>query len=144
MEIDEKARISQYFTYREALWLPRWNRMANEQDGLNDQVLNNLKHLYKIMDLVRAFLNSPITVTICYRPKEYNKLIGGATSSAHMCLNKMEAAVDFVVKGMTAQQVRDKLKPKLEEFELRMEDIQGNWIHVDTREPGPSGRFFKP
>ena len=33
---DPKQKISDYFSVGEALYLPRWERLANEQDGLSD------------------------------------------------------------------------------------------------------------
>jgi uncharacterized protein YcbK (DUF882 family) len=57
-------------------------------------------------------------------------------------------AVDFVVKGMSCDDFKKKMldEAKLDEWNLRMEDngLGANWIHLDDKAPGPSGRFFKP
>lgn len=143
--LDPNARISQYFTFKEALWLPRWNRMANPSDGLTQDVINNLVTIFKIMDKVREFIGKPIHVHCAYRPEAYNKLVGGSKASAHMCLNGL-AAVDWSVKGIPCETIRQQLIPKLEEFGIRLENNgpDGNWLHVDLRKPGPGGRYFKP
>lgn len=142
-EIDPKSQISKYFTWKEALWLPRWDRMADESDGLNAQVMDSLKVLFAKMDVVREYFGAPIIVHVCYRPEEYNKLIGGAPQSAH----RLGMAVDFSIKGISCDDARKKIMDEkmLEIWNMRMEDLPGsNWIHLDIRAPGPAGRFFKP
>lgn len=137
-------QLSNHFTYKEGLWLPQWSRMANASDGLNDEVLSNLKTLFTKMDLVREWVNSPIIVHVTYRPLEYNKLIGGAANSAHV----YGMACDFNVANILCDAVRDMIVQhnKLEEWGMRMEKLPGsNWVHLDTREPLPGhNRYFVP
>lgn len=139
-----KAKVSQYFTVHECLWLPRWKRLANEADGLNDEIKFNLFETCALMDIVREDLATPINVHIFYRPHDYNKLVGGAAQSAHL----EGKAVDFSVSIWDCDDVRAKIISRglLDKLKLRMEDLPGsNWVHLDTRAPGPSGkRFFKP
>lgn len=135
---DPKSKVSKYFTVKECLWLPQWNRMANEEDGLTDEIKQNIIQLCYQMDVVREYLNSPINVHCFYRPDAYNKLVGGAANSAH----KDGMAIDWDTPGINCNELRPKLVDKLEEWCLRCEDHQGNWIHLDSRSVGPSGRFF--
>ena len=137
--------ISRYFTYREALLLPRWMRLATESDGLTDQILLNLQKIFATMDDVRDYFKAPIYVHCAYRPPAYNKLIGGAEHSAHID----GLAVDFEVHGMPCSEaisliLRDEM---LEEWGMRMEDNgdDPSWIHLDLRAPKtPYDRYFKP
>ena len=143
--IDPKEKISNHFTNKEALWLPQWNRMANEQDGLNDDVLSSLKDLFSKMDLVREYFNAPIMVHVTYRPEEYNKLVKGAKNSAH----KFGMACDFHVSKMACKDAIQKMldDKKLEEWGMRCENNGDNptWIHLDIRDVPPGGnRYFKP
>jgi hypothetical protein len=79
-------------------------------------------------------------VTSWWRPPKYNKLIGGADESWHMT----GGGCDFRCPGITSDEIRHQLQPKLEELELRMEDLPGaSWVHIDDKEPG-NKRFFKP
>lgn len=141
---EDKIPGCQYFTWKEALWLPRWNRCANEQDGLTPEIIANLTKTFQWMDKIRVYFGAPISVHVAYRPDAYNKLVGGAKTSTHMA----GKAVDFSVKGMTCEAARQKILKdnKLEELKLRMENngVDANWIHLDDREVGPAGRFFKP
>lgn len=143
MGLTEKISGSKFFTNKEALWLPQWNRAACEDDGLTEELLNNIKETAQWMDKVREYFGKPIRVHCWLRPLEYNKLVKGAKSSQHL----LGKAVDFDVVGMTCDDAKAKLLAdnKLEEFGIRMEDnVGGSWIHLDSREPGPAGRFFKP
>jgi uncharacterized protein YcbK (DUF882 family) len=137
-----QSKVSKYFTVRECLWLPSWNRVANEQDGLNDTIKENLIDLCKSMDVVRDYIESPIIVHVTYRPIEYNKAIGGALHSAH----SDGKAMDFHVNGISCDDFRKKIvdEGKLDDWEMRCEDASGtNWVHLD-RAPVKIKRFFLP
>ena len=136
-------RVSKYFSLKEALYLPSWKRVANQSDGLTVEILHNLKALFSKMDIIRDHFKLPIIVHVAYRPPAYNKLIGGAKSSAHM----MGMAVDFHIQGLDCDAVRSEIVKAglLDKLDMRMEDNKGgNWVHLDHRKPGPSGRIFKP
>jgi hypothetical protein len=136
------------FTWHEALWLPTWGRHARPEDGLSDQVLKNLEHCFQKLQLIRDYFGRPISVHVAYRPEAYNRQIGGAKSSAHMAKTPGVAAVDFHVHGIECLVACQKLiqDNKLEEWGIRLEDNgeDAGWVHMDTRTPGPAGRFFKP
>lgn len=148
LDIDPSVKISKHFTYREALWLPLWNRISIERDGLTQEVINTLKYfLGTHMDAVREFYAQPLLIHCCYRPRLYNHTIGGAQNSAHMALDTNIAAIDFHVEGMTCEAARALIIPQLKSFGLRLEDngVNANWLHLDNREPSSEfSRFFKP
>lgn len=141
---DPGVHVSKHFTVREMLYLPTWKRLANESDGLNDEIKANLVELGKKMDTVREYFDKGINVHVTYRPLEYNKAIGGALHSAH----SDGQAMDFDVMGMTCDQVREELVSKglLDQWALRCEKTPGsNWVHLDYRQLAPGGnRYFLP
>lgn len=118
--------------------------MANENDGLNDEIKANLTKLFQKMDKIREHFGKPISVHVTYRPEEYNKLVKGAKNSAH----KAGLACDFHVKDVSCDEVRDNIIKNglLDKLELRMEDLPGsNWVHLDCKDLAPGGnRYFKP
>ena len=73
---DETVHITPHFTVRDALYLPTWKRLANQSDGLNDQIKENIIQLFNKMETVREYFgNIPINVHVTYRPPAYNKLL---------------------------------------------------------------------
>ena len=141
---DPTCKVSKYFTVREMLYLPTWKRLANESDGLNEDIKQNLIHLGQKMDTVREYFDKPINVHVTYRPEEYNKEIGGALHSAH----SDGQAMDFDIVGMTCDEVRNELVGKnlLDQWAMRCEKAPGtNWVHLDYRALKPGGnRYFIP
>ena len=154
---DPSCPISSYFTVNEALWLPRWGRLAAVGDGLGPDSYSALLLLFQKMDVVRELLDRPIHVHCAYRPKPYNLEVDGAPESCHMARREngaLLAAVDWDAKtpeeefmGPSCDEVRSLILPKLDEWNLRLEDRGPGspWLHLDTRIPLPGhSRFFKP
>ena len=145
---DPTSMISTHFSVNDAIFLPSWKRLANESDGLTDEVKENLVNLMAKMEVVRQFLgNRAIIVHCAFRPVEYNKLIGGALNSPHLTGRAIDYHVDGLAGTNGCDYVRGLLEPKLQEFQLRMEDISNmlsrNWIHNDNIVPHPN-YYFKP
>lgn len=138
--LSEVNMNSKYFTWKEMTYLPQWKRQATEEE-LTPETKENLKTLMEKMDLVREYFNSPIIVHVAFRTPEYNKLVKGAKNSTHL----YGMACDFHIKGITCDAARARIikDNKLEEWGMRMEKLPGsNWVHLDYRAPGPSGRYF--
>ncbi len=142
-------KVSNHFSVKECLWLPQWGRMANESDGLTDDVKTNLILLCDALDTVRDYFGVPMNVHCMFRPTLYNALVKGAKSSAHL----IGSACDFDVSGKTCKEAQDKIlsNKKLEIWMMRMEDntkggtVLPTWIHLDLRVPLPGHpRFFIP
>ena len=133
------AQISNYFTVRDALWLPSWSRLARVEDGLGPDQKQSLCALFTKMDTVRVFFNKPIIVHVTFRPKSYNALVKGAPNSAHI----QGMAVDFHVKDVDCDVARAMIVPLLPVWKMRCENLKGSsWVHLDTRDPGPGGNWY--
>ena len=135
-------KVSKYFTVEEALLLLTWRRMADESDGLTDDIKSDIIKAALIFDKVREFLGEPMHVHSFYRPAAYSARVGGSATDVHV----HGIAMDFHVSSKSCDEVKAILMPKLKELGIRMEDNGkgAGWVHIDIREPGPSGRFFKP
>jgi len=147
-------KISRYFTIKDATHLPKWNvlHMPSKREMIE------LTKLFEKMDIIRDTVRLPILVHCSIRPtsvvcnnaqyngKNYNEAIGStATKSAHI----FGQACDFHVVGFEdtkgCAEMRKKIQPILEKLGLRMENITGSWIHVDTYPVKAGGkRFFIP
>jgi len=149
---DPKAKISKYFTVHEATFLPSW-RIYHQP---SEQEKKDIVEFAEAMDIVRKRIGKPIYVHVWIRPKktnapnsdkhgkDYNSFIGSkSTTSGHI----FGKACDFHVSGYLGPEkcaeIRQKILPYLEELNIRMEDINGAWIHLDNKPVGYKG-FFKP
>lgn len=143
------ARISKYFTVNEATYLPSWgiSHIPSEQEKIE------IVKLAKIMDIIRERLGKPIVVHCWIRPvsvncpghekhgQNYNLFVGSKSRRSGHIFGK---AIDFHVTGETDfPALRKKIEPWLKPLGIRMEDNQGNWVHIDTLPVGYK-RFFKP
>lgn len=164
-----KAKISNHFTVHEALWLPSWHIYHTPTETEKANIIVTAQ----CMDKVRDLLNVSINVSVWIRPKkvdcatfdpktikidekdshkelkekalaalDYNLFIGStATKSAHI----VGSAVDWIPSGMTCDAARKLLKEKLDEFEIRIEALDGSpWVHVDTKWVKDGHNYFIP
>lgn len=166
---DPKSKVSKYFTVKEVLYLPSWGCYHTPSE---DEKANVLK-MAEVMDKVRELVGKPIGVHCWVRPNkancvivpsqvqwsrdpavrkmqevalatlDYNAFIGSTAKRSPHISGK---AVDWDC-GESCDETRKKLMPKLEEFNMCMEDVPGGpWVHLDIYEPAIHGgkRFFKP
>ena len=152
-------KISERFSVHDAIYLPKWDRLAVATDNFTEDSQIGLIALFQKMDCVRDLLGVPIIVHCAFRSTKYNFLVNGAQDSAHIARKILVdgkkyfiAAVDFhplldcPTQGDKCDKARKKIEPELESLSLRMEDNPKNspWIHLDSR-PVPNGgsRIFK-
>lgn len=159
MNLSDKIPGCKHFTWKEALWLPDEKRAVNDSE-LTDEIKTNLIKTFQWMDKVREWIGKPISVTIALRTMAYHlelyrkineqrKVKGLPEQKIPMgSMHLVGRAVDFIISGMSCDEFKTKIRAdkKLDEWKLRMEkngDGAG-WIHLDDKEPGPSGREFNP
>lgn len=72
----------------------------HSRDGVEVPVnlRGNVQMLMEQLEVIRAAINKPITITSGYRSVAHNKKVGGVESSLHLCA----MAGDLKVKGMTS------------------------------------------
>lgn len=135
------VKSSNFFRWGELLNLPQWKRFATAEDGLTEEILDNLNKLSLKMDDIRRFLNCPVNVHSAYRSPEYSKLVGGSETDVHT----QGLAMDFdVLPIFTCDQVKEKLLPKLDELNIRMENngLGSGWIHIDIKDLQPGHKRY--
>lgn len=125
------------FYWYEFLWLPSWGFHAYPP---KDIAGNIVRKAHK-MEQIRAELGGyAITINNGWRPSAYNKKINGAARSQHI----FGKAADWTHGLYTPDQCRERLEPKLEEFDIRMEKFPGaSWVHTDIGSIINS-RYFRP
>lgn len=96
------------------------------------QVYYRLQKLAIQLQVLREYLNAPITVNSGYRSVEYNKRIGGVKNSQHILGN----AADITVKGYTPKQVYEAIEYLISKGEMLQGGLglYNNFIHYDISE----------
>jgi hypothetical protein len=135
------SMITPHFSVGEMIALHAWNRLATEEDGLTEDVKNNLVKLCNIMERVRTILGCSINTHCGFRSAKYNQEV---LKSIPHDVHSMGMAIDMDAnQTMTIEQAKEKIRPHLEELNIRMEGGTTTWIHLDFHAVGPSGREFK-
>lgn len=94
--------------------------------------INSLDNLLELiifcLQPIRDKIGKPMIITSGYRCPEVNKLVKGAVNSQHL---KGQAA-DFIIKGMTPQQIVFKIATMGIEFDQCIEEHSKNahWVHI--------------
>lgn len=140
IDLNDNIGDSKFFAWREALFLPQWDVYAFPKDV---NIMENIIKTAKKMDKIRELFNRPVTITSWYRPARYNKLIGGASQSAHIS----GLGCDFMVQNMKSADARKALFNDLSKIDIRMESLNTPHVHIDlkcTPEMDNNKRYFKP
>lgn len=126
MRINLEENITDNFKWYEALYLVQWDiyTFPNSRD-IRDNII---KTCLKLEEL-RSLFNVPFFVSSFYRPKHYNRMIGGAKNSWHM----QGLACDFIPVGVDVNFAKQKILAEnmLEKLDIRMESNTDGWIHID-------------
>jgi hypothetical protein len=168
-----KSRISANFTVGEALTLPSWGVMHTPSDEEKEAIKGIGKKVTAIIEDLEKQLGKQLQISVhaWMRPgvanipgskwdgKDYNRYIyetqvwknltaeEKAKKKVPNSPHKTGHAIDFHIVGWEGKdkcrEMRKLLLPLLEKHGLRMEDMEGGWIHLDDL-PVVNLRFFKP
>ena len=149
---DRNARIGVYFTVHEALWLPGW-RVYHVPSGAEKQ---EIVKTAAAMDQIRGLFNAAVHVHCWMRPRkvtapssprdgqDYNAFAGSkSVNSPHVFGRAADFHIAWMEGAAGCAHARQIILPHLEAWNIRMEDMNGGWIHIDTN-PVVRKRFFKP
>lgn len=168
-----KSRLSANFSVGEALTLPSWGVMHEPSDEEKEAIKAIAQKVTAITEDLEKQLGKQLHISVhaWMRPgaanipgskwdgKDYNRYIyetqvwknltaeEKAKKTVPNSPHKTGHAIDFHYVGYEGKEkcaeMRKLLLPLLEKHGLRMEDIQGGWIHLDDL-PVKINRFFKP
>lgn len=170
---DPKSRLSANFSVGEALTLPSWHVMHTPSESEKAAIQGIATKVSKAIAVVSAAIghDAHASVHAWMRPgvatipgsewdgKDYNRYIyetqvwkdltpeEKAAKRVPDSPHKTGHAIDFHIVGFEGKEgcakIRAILLPHLEELGLRMEDLDGGWVHLDDLPVGHA-RFFKP
>lgn len=97
-----------------------------------ESLMDNLKLLAENLQVLRGYLDAPVSINSGYRTESYNKKIGGAKKSQH----KEAKAADIVVKGYSPNAVADAIEYLIEEGRMKEGGLgrYNSFTHYDVRE----------
>lgn len=89
---------------------------------------NMLQLIVNCLQPIRDKIGKPMVVTSGYRNSVVNKLVGGSTTSHHT----QGMAVDFVINGMTPNQIIDFIRKSGIKYTQLIEEYSKNtsWVHI--------------
>ena len=89
---------------------------------------NMLELICYCLQPLREKIKKPMIITSGYRNSEVNKLVGGVANSQHT----KGQAVDFVINGMTVEQIINFIKVNNIEFDQLIGEYNKNskWVHI--------------
>lgn len=167
------AKITERFSVKEALLLPSWGVLHVPTEEEKQAIYNIAVGVGKAAEILDKALGhrAIISVHAWMRPaqancpgsqwngQDYNRYIyetqvwkdltpeQKAQKKVPNSPHRTGRAIDFHIKGFEGKEgcakIRSLLGPHLESLGLRMEDINGGWVHLDDM-PVVNKRFFKP
>lgn len=169
------SKISKHFSVGEATHLESWNAYHQPSEDEKAAIAGVAPKIEKALDIVAKETGKEVHVNVhaWIRPEhanipghphngeDYNRYIyetqvwnnlspeERAKKVVPASPHRTGHAVDFHVIGFEGRdgcaKIRAMLLPHLEELGLRMENLNGGWVHLDDK-PVPEGghRFFKP
>lgn len=170
---DPKSKLSENFSVKEALYLPSWGAQHVPSEEEKKAIKGIAEKVTKAINILEKKLGKQLQVSVhaWMRPGQANipgsKWNGGdynryiyetqvwknltpeqkAQKKVPNSPHKTGHAIDFHIVGYEGKakcaEIRQLLLPHLEELGLRMEDLEGGWVHLDDL-PVVHNRFFKP
>ncbi|EMS34636.1 Hypothetical protein C943_03323 [Mariniradius saccharolyticus AK6] len=94
-------------------------------------VIENLRRLAQALEVIRATIRTPITITSGYRSPAHNKAVKGAPNSTHI----EGIAADFRAVGMAPNAVAAIIERLISEGKIPQGGLKAyaTWVHYDIR-----------
>lgn len=170
---DPKSRITERFGVGEALTLQSWGVMHVPSEDEKAAIVSIAQGVGRAAEVLEKIIGRHVSINVhaFIRPEkanipgskwdgqDYNRYIyetqvwkdlspeEKAKKTVPKSPHRTGHAIDFHIVGYEGAekcaQIRQMLIPHLEELGLRMEDLNGGWVHLDNL-PVVHARFFKP
>lgn len=116
--------MSEHFTIAELTFSQTATRRGIDNTP-SEQVSNNLRRLMGTLELVRALVGKPLTISSGYRSPALNIAVGGARDSAHV----KGLAADINCPGMTPKALATLIRDSGIEYDQIILEF-GRWVHI--------------
>ena len=99
---------------------------------------NMLNLIFYCLQPLRDKLNQPIIITSGFRNSKINKLVKGKSNSQHL----KGQAVDFIVRGMTINQIIEFIRNSKIEFDQLINEYD-RWVHISFNKDNNRRQILK-
>ena len=111
-----------------------------------DVISNATRFAQLVLQPVREKIGMPFDVSSWYRSPALNKAVGGSVTSSHLT----GMAVDFTIRGMTAQETFDAVLVALKDMRIQFDQLilehntktGARWVHLGWRKRGNRNEHF--
>jgi len=104
---------------------------CNDGSDIPNEYLPNVIQLAKNLQVLRDYINKPITINSAYRSPKYNAKIGGAKNSQHLTAK----ASDLRVEGITPKELAKVIESLIKDGKMQQGGIgiYPTFTHYDIR-----------
>ena len=142
----DQMKISENFDLREVEYSHTAVYLGIDNAAPHDVIANARKFASLVLQPIREKIGMPFDVTSWYRSPQLNKAIGGVSTSAHLT----GMAVDFTVRGMTAQESFDNVLVALKDLRIQFDQLilehntktGARWVHLGWRKQDNRNESF--
>ena len=108
-----------------------WEFRCRDGSDVPDEYMDNVRELAENLQVLRDYIQKPITVISGYRSLTYNKKIDGAKRSQHL----LAKAGDLIVKDMTPAEVKEAIVHLIKEGKMKKGGVglYTHFTHYDVR-----------
>ena len=139
-------KISENFDLREVEYSHTAVYLGIDNAAPQDVIGNARKFAQLVLQPVREKIGMPFDVSSWYRSPALNKAVGGSATSSHIT----GMAVDFTIRGMTAQETYEAVLVALKDMRIQFDQLilehntktGERWVHLGWSKQGNRNEHF--
>lgn len=124
-------KLTEHFSLEE-LTRSQTAARKNLDNTPSPEVVEELKKVALVLEVIRKDLRAPIVVSSGYRSPEVNKAVGGSKTSDHM----LGMAADITCPSVSTIDLAERIAEDMDDYGVGQVIHEfGSWVHVSTKKP---------